>query len=347
MMMGGLAAVAATMALQALLAELSGLKKPRGLLQPRGAPGARACGRSRRPSTASLVVMATNMPEALDHAMLRPGRIDRIYKVGYPVEGRAGSARTRATSPRCKHELTDERGRAAGDDHAVRHRRDDQGHRQRGADRSRSATAATRSRGPTSSRRSSSKTHGLPDDWRVHRARAARDRGARGVSRGRRLPCSTARSDRRRDDRAPRRHRWFRLVDPARGPLHHVAVRATTSTSWSSLASLAGERMFFDGDNSNRRGRRPPARDAGRDRDGGASAGMGQTIASHGVTKAWMRGGGQAVETGTDRQWLETAFGEARRGAAPGAPRPGRPSSSTRTASRCSRSRTRSRRTRR
>ena len=36
-----------------------------------------------------LVMMASNMPEALDDAMLRPGRIDRIYKVGYPTkEGR-------------------------------------------------------------------------------------------------------------------------------------------------------------------------------------------------------------------------------------------------------------------
>ena len=36
-----------------------------------------------------LHIMATNMPNALDEAMLRPGRIDRIYKVGYPSkEGR-------------------------------------------------------------------------------------------------------------------------------------------------------------------------------------------------------------------------------------------------------------------
>jgi ATP-dependent Zn protease len=33
--------------------------------------------------------MATNMPNALDEALLRPGRIDRIYKVGFPSkEGR-------------------------------------------------------------------------------------------------------------------------------------------------------------------------------------------------------------------------------------------------------------------
>ena len=39
-----------------------------------------------------LVVMATNMPEALDEALLRPGRIDRMYRVGYP--SKAGRIRT-------------------------------------------------------------------------------------------------------------------------------------------------------------------------------------------------------------------------------------------------------------
>src|SRR3954470_9638909 len=37
-------------------------------------------------------MMATNMPQALDDALLRPGRIDRIYKVGYP--SKAGRIRT-------------------------------------------------------------------------------------------------------------------------------------------------------------------------------------------------------------------------------------------------------------
>lgn len=77
--------------LQALLTELSGLKKPRGFfnriirkslgLQPKDPPKYRI-----------LVMMATNMPEALDEALLRPGRIDRIYKVGYP--SKAGRIRT-------------------------------------------------------------------------------------------------------------------------------------------------------------------------------------------------------------------------------------------------------------
>jgi cell division protease FtsH len=77
--------------LQALLTELSGLKKPRGFMNrvvrrvlgfPPKAP----------PKYRIMVVMATNMPQALDEALLRPGRLDRIYKVGYP--SKAGRVRT-------------------------------------------------------------------------------------------------------------------------------------------------------------------------------------------------------------------------------------------------------------
>jgi cell division protease FtsH len=74
--------------LQALLTELSGLKKPRGIvtrklraflnMKPKQPPKYRI-----------LVMMATNMANALDEALLRPGRIDRKYKVDYPsLEGR-------------------------------------------------------------------------------------------------------------------------------------------------------------------------------------------------------------------------------------------------------------------
>jgi cell division protease FtsH len=76
--------------LQALLSEMSGLSKPRGLMnrirkllgmKPKPPPKYRI-----------LHIFATNMPDALDPAMLRPGRVDRSYKVGYPQkEGRTAT----------------------------------------------------------------------------------------------------------------------------------------------------------------------------------------------------------------------------------------------------------------
>jgi ATP-dependent Zn protease len=84
--MGGMGGGGGT--LQALLTELSGLKKPRGFLNRvvRRTIGMRP---KPPPKYRILVMMATNMPGALDEALLRPGRIDRIYKVGYPSkEGR-------------------------------------------------------------------------------------------------------------------------------------------------------------------------------------------------------------------------------------------------------------------
>jgi ATP-dependent Zn protease len=88
LMMGGMMGGGGGMGtLQALLTEMNGLAKPRGItnrirkmlgFKPKPAPKYRI-----------LHIMATNMPNALDEAMLRPGRIDRIYKVGFPSkEGR-------------------------------------------------------------------------------------------------------------------------------------------------------------------------------------------------------------------------------------------------------------------
>ncbi|GAA2562764.1 ATP-dependent metallopeptidase FtsH/Yme1/Tma family protein [Pseudonocardia hydrocarbonoxydans] len=91
--------------LQALLTELSGLKKPRGLINRWGR---RALGMRPKPPPKYrlLVMMATNMPESLDEALLRPGRIDRIYKVGYP--SKAGRIRTyRGYFDKVPHEITD------------------------------------------------------------------------------------------------------------------------------------------------------------------------------------------------------------------------------------------------
>ena len=57
------------------------------------------------PKYRMLVVMATNLPEKLDAALLRPGRIDRIYKVGYP--SKAGRIRTyEGYLAKIEHELT-------------------------------------------------------------------------------------------------------------------------------------------------------------------------------------------------------------------------------------------------
>jgi ATP-dependent Zn protease len=91
--------------LQALLTEMSGLKKPRGFVNRvvRRTLGMRP---KPPPKYRILHMMATNMPDALDPALLRPGRIDRIYRVGYP--SKAGRVETyRNYLDRIKHEVTD------------------------------------------------------------------------------------------------------------------------------------------------------------------------------------------------------------------------------------------------
>ena len=90
--------------LQALLTELSGLKKPRGFMNRvvRRVLGMRP---KAPPKYRITTIMATNMPEALDEAFLRPGRIDRIYKVGYP--SKTGRIRTyQGYFDKVQHELT-------------------------------------------------------------------------------------------------------------------------------------------------------------------------------------------------------------------------------------------------
>jgi ATP-dependent Zn protease len=92
--------------LQALLTELSGLKKPRGFMNRvvRRTLGMRP---KPPPKYRILVMMASNMPESLDDALLRPGRIDRIYKVGYP--SKPGRVRTyEGYLAKVRHELSAE-----------------------------------------------------------------------------------------------------------------------------------------------------------------------------------------------------------------------------------------------
>lgn len=105
MMMGGGGGGGGMGTLQALLTEMSGLKKPRGLSNKLR----RAVGMKPKPPPKYriLVMMATNMPDALDEALLRPGRIDRIYKVGYP--SKKGREETfRGYLKKVKNVLTDE-----------------------------------------------------------------------------------------------------------------------------------------------------------------------------------------------------------------------------------------------
>jgi cell division protease FtsH len=92
--------------LQALLTELSGLKKPRGFFNRvvRRALGMRP---KPPPHYRILIMMATNLPSALDEALLRPGRIDRMYRVGYP--SKPGRIRTyEGYLAKVSHELTAE-----------------------------------------------------------------------------------------------------------------------------------------------------------------------------------------------------------------------------------------------
>src|SRR5215470_5067231 len=103
---GGAGGMGGMGTLEALLTELTGLKKPRGFINRhvRRLFGMRP---KPPPKYRILVMMATNLVSALDPALLRPGRIDRIYRVGYP--SKAGRVRTyEGYLDKVQHELTAE-----------------------------------------------------------------------------------------------------------------------------------------------------------------------------------------------------------------------------------------------
>jgi cell division protease FtsH len=70
--------------LQALLTEISGLEKPRGFMSRR-LRSYLTMPAKKPPKYRILIMMATNAPDALDEALLRPGRLDRQYKVDFPT----------------------------------------------------------------------------------------------------------------------------------------------------------------------------------------------------------------------------------------------------------------------
>jgi len=90
--------------LNAILASMQGLKKPRGFINRiKRALGMKP---SNPPKYRILHVMATNLPDSLDEALLRPGRIDRKFRVGYP--SREGRIRTyRGYLDKVKNTLTE------------------------------------------------------------------------------------------------------------------------------------------------------------------------------------------------------------------------------------------------
>lgn len=298
--------------LQALLTELSGLKKPRGFLNRivRRALGMRP---KPPPKYRILVMMATNMPQALDEALLRPGRIDRIYKVGYP--SKAGRVRTyEGYLAKVRHSLTAE-------------------------EIDRLATITPYATGAT--------IKDLVNEALICAIRDGRDGIEwRDVVRAKQLKDLGPPEDVEyieRERHAVAVHEACHAVVAYR-VRHHLTIDIATIekggtylgmvasippedqfTRWRteyeadimvSLASLAGERLFFDGDNSSGvSGDLESATQLATLMEG--YWGMGSTVASHGVTqKVGISGGGKPGEGGDgkrgstkDRNFLEGTLG--------------------------------------
>ena len=297
MMMGGMMGGGGQGTLQSLLAEMSGLKKPRGFFNRKVR---RALGFQPKPPPRYriLVMMATNMPNSLDEAMLRPGRIDRIYKVGYP--SKAGRVRTyEGYFSKVANNLTQE-------------------------DIERLATVTPYATGAT--------IKDLVNEALINTIRDKREVITwQDVVRAKQLkelgpPEDVEYIERERHAVAVHeachavaavRVRHNLIIDVATiekggtylGMVSNVRVE-DTFTNWRSdwesdiivsLASLAGERMFFDGDNSSGvSGDLESATLIATYMEG--YWGMGQTVASHGVTREAGVGGDGKPDPGGRRR---------------------------------------------
>jgi cell division protease FtsH len=293
--------------LNALLSELSGLEKPRGLFNR---VGRRVLGMRPKPPPKYriLVMMATNMPQALDPALLRPGRIDRIYKVGYP--SKAGRVRTyEGYFAKVNHNLTAE-------------------------DIDKLATITPYATGATiEDLVNEALIQAIGDgrdaiEWRdVVKAKQLKDLGP---------PEDVEYIERERHAVAVheachavvayrvRRHMTIDIATIEKGGTYLGMVASIPPedqfTFWRStyesdimvsLASLAGERMFFEGDSSS---------GVAGDLEAATAVatlmegywGMGSTVASHGVThRVGIRGGGKPGLGGDDKEkdFLEGSLG--------------------------------------
>jgi ATP-dependent Zn protease len=291
--------------LQSLLGELDGMEKPRGFFN-RTVRRTLGMKPKQPPKYRIMVMLATNMPDVLDPALLRPGRIDRIYRVGYPSkEGRIDTYRYYLR--KVEHALSDDQidklatitpyyAGASIEDlvnasliNAVRDGRD--------SIEWRDVMKAKQL-----------KELGVPDDVEY----IERERHAVAVHEA----CHAV---------VAHRVRKTTVIDIATiekgqsylGMVTRIPVE-DLYTQWrsdfegdvmSALASLVGERMFFDGDNSSGvTGDLQNATTTTTYMEG--YFGMGSHIGSHAVTKSGIsRGSGYAVEDGTDRMLLETDLG--------------------------------------
>ncbi|CAN5675842.1 AAA family ATPase [soil metagenome] len=308
-MMGGMGGGGGGMGtLQALLTELSGLKKPRGFINRvvRRILGMRP---KPPPKYRILVMMATNMPQALDEALLRPGRIDRIYKVGYP--SKVGRIRTYD-------------GYLAKVTHSLNEQEIDK-----------LATITPYATGAT--------IKDLVNESLINAIRDGRDSITwRDVVKAKQLkdlgpPEDVEYIERERHAVAvheachaviahqARRHLTIDIATIEKGGTYLGMVASIPPedqfTRWRSeyeadimvsLASLAGERLFFDGDNSSGvSGDLESATKIATLMEG--YWGMGSTVASHGVTHEVGIGGGGRPGKGEgkkDQDLLDTGLGE-------------------------------------
>lgn len=294
--------------LQALLAEMSGLKKPKGFMNR---VVRRTLGFKPKPPPKyrMLIMMATNMPQALDEALLRPGRIDRIYKVGYP--SKPGRVRTyEGYLAKVNHQLT-------------------------AADVDKLATITPYATGAT--------IKDMVNEALINAIRAGRDSITwNDVVKAKQLKDLGPPEDVEyieRERHAVAVHEACHAVAAYRVRAHMTIDIATIEkggtylgmvasippedqfTRWRSeyeadimvaLASLVGERMFFEGDNSSGvSGDLESATQIATLMEG--YWGMGSTVASHGVTqKVGIGGGGKpgGKDDGKDKKdLLESSLG--------------------------------------
>lgn len=302
--MGGMGGGGGMGTLQALLSEMSGLTKPRGLLN-----------RVRRwlgmkpkepPKYRILHMFATNMPESLDAAMRRPGRIDREYKVGYPQkEGR--KATYLYYLDKITHELT-------GDqiDQLATISPYFSGAMIKDIVNEGLVIAIRDGREVVTYQdviqAKQLKQHGLPDDHEY----IERERHSVAVHEACHAVVAYISRKHAEIDLATieRRGDIGGFVSSIPPEERFVAWRSENDIDlMTALASLAGERLFFEGDNS--------AGVGGDMRSATALAAlmegywaMGDSMVSHSVTKAGLRGSAQALETGADRNMWDGEFGK-------------------------------------